>query len=206
MNSSLQDVFYPTCPWKAGLLVRDHVNTLASLSPTVLPSLGLQEALSLIMDTAEEPLQYFISFQLIRTSIPNTTQSSSAMLQCLMSQLGALLTKKEAALHDGARSRASLPHFRLMNLCPEAVYGRGARSWSTPDSGMHRAEDQLLPYVHFLPRNEVSPQRFAPWTEQHAPAAGHNTKPSTSFLFPSSLCHHPTQLLRFPRRKLNACS
>lgn len=95
-----------------------------------------------------------------------------------------LCSQKKRQLFMRARSRASLPHFRLLNLCPEEVYGRGARSWSTPDSGIHRAEDQLLPYTHFLPRNEVSPQRFAPWTEQHAPAADHNTKPSTSSLFP----------------------
>lgn len=190
MNSSLQDVFYPTCPWKAGLLVRDHVNTLASLSPTVLPSLGLQEALSLIMDTAEEPLQYFISFQLIRTSIPNTTQSSSAMLQCLMSQLGALLTKKEAALHDGARSRASLPHFRLMNLCPEAVYGRAAGARLTRECTEQRIS--YFPTFTSYPEMKSAPSASLPGqssTPQLQVTTQSLPRPSSSLLPSATILH-----------------
>lgn len=183
------------------------MNTLASLSPTVLPSLGLQEAFRLVnygYSSRTLTIFYFLTADQKKHPRYHTEQLSDAAVPD--EPAGCSAHKKKRALHDGARSRASLPHFRLLNLCPEAVYGRGERSSSTPDSGRHRAEDQLLPYVHFLPRNEVSPQRFAPRTEQHAPAAHHNTKPSTSSLFPSFLCHHPTQLLLFPRRKLNACS
>lgn len=44
MKSSIQDAFHPNSPWKADVLVEDHVRALVSLWPTLLPSLGLHEA------------------------------------------------------------------------------------------------------------------------------------------------------------------
>lgn len=190
VNSSLQDVFYPICPWKASQPVQDHMNMLASLSPTLLPSLGLQEALSLVnygYSGRTLTILYFLTADENKHPRFHTQQLSDAEVPDSLA--GCSAYKKEAALHDRARSRASLPHFRLLNLCTEEAYSSGAKSWSMSESGIHRARDKLLPYIHFLPRNEVSLQHFAPWTGQHAPVADHNTKPSTSFLFSYVFLH-----------------